>query len=215
MLSNNIPTIEKALKRNRARRVFSRHWSKRSAVVALLDAEHISEASLLLIQRAKREGDPWSGHMAFPGGRYERGDRTGWGTAKREMAEEVGFDADAPEHQLLNAKLAGRLSDYNTTKRVLPTKMVISAYVMTVDEQPRLHPNYEVADTIWLPMSYFSDFTNRDMMDFKFRGKDERLPCYRVSDEKVIWGITLTLIDELLIAHGVEIPHEKRNPRPD
>ena len=26
---------------------------------------------LLFIKRADHDGDPWSGHMAFPGGRYE------------------------------------------------------------------------------------------------------------------------------------------------
>ena len=204
MLDKTIPPVKHALKKHRARKVLSRHWSSRSAVVALLDGDHVSDASLLLIKRAQREGDPWSGHMGLPGGRYEKGDRSGWGTAKREMAEEVGFDADALEHKVLRPTLAGRLSDYNTAKRVLPTKMVISAYVMTVEQKPDLTLNHEVADTIWVPMTYFADPNNREFKDFKFRGKDERLPCYRYDDDKVIWGITLTLIDELLRAHGVD-----------
>ena len=33
------------------------------------------EPELLMIKRAEAEGDPWSGHIACPGGRMEPGDR--------------------------------------------------------------------------------------------------------------------------------------------
>ena len=46
--------------------------------------------AVLLIRRAERAGDPWSGHMALPGGRYEPKDPDLLGTALRETVEEVG-----------------------------------------------------------------------------------------------------------------------------
>jgi len=46
----------------------------------------------LMIKRAEREGDPWSGQVAFPGGRRERQDRSLLETATRETKEEVGID---------------------------------------------------------------------------------------------------------------------------
>lgn len=48
---------------------------------------------VFMIQRAKREGDPWAGHIALPGGRWEREDKDLRQTALREAREEVGLDA--------------------------------------------------------------------------------------------------------------------------
>ncbi|MGO9309711.1 MAG: NUDIX hydrolase [Spirochaetia bacterium] len=50
-------------------------------------------AEILFIKRAERAGDPWSGHLAFPGGRAEESDATLLDLAMRETAEEVGIDA--------------------------------------------------------------------------------------------------------------------------
>src|SRR5450432_2248558 len=45
---------------------------------------------LLLSRRAERAGDPWSGHLALPGGRYDAGDVDLLATAIRETEEETG-----------------------------------------------------------------------------------------------------------------------------
>lgn len=47
--------------------------------------------SVLLGRRARRESDPWSGHIALPGGRPEPRDRDLMDTALRECAEEAGI----------------------------------------------------------------------------------------------------------------------------
>ena len=47
---------------------------------------------VLFIERAVKEGDPWSGQMAFPGGRTELKDKSSLDTARRETLEEIGFD---------------------------------------------------------------------------------------------------------------------------
>jgi 8-oxo-dGTP pyrophosphatase MutT (NUDIX family) len=191
---------------NKPKKVFSRRWSKRSAVALVLDAETTDQASLLMIKRADSEGDPWSGHMAFPGGRAESVDRHGLATAKREMHEEVGFNIDgAAEQQKVNGRLVGRLSDIRTTRRVIPKPMVVSPYVFVVDHKPKLTPNYEVADTVWVPFSYFQDLSNRSTMEFKHSGRTIQMPCYRY-EGKVIWGMSLSMIEELLTISGIEVP---------
>lgn len=191
---------------NKPKKVFSRRWSKRSAVAMVLDAETTDAASLLMIKRADSENDPWSGHMAFPGGRAESIDQHGLATAKREMHEEVGFNIDgASEQQKLNGRLVGRLSDIRTTRRVIPKPMVVSPYVFLVDDQPKLTPNYEVADTVWVPFSYFQDLSNRSTMEFQHSGRTIKMPCYRY-EEKVIWGMSLSMIEELLRISGVDVP---------
>src|SRR5512147_1311947 len=64
----------------------------RQAAVAILLAERDGDAHALLIQRAERPGDPWSGHMAFPGGHREPHEHDLFLTAARETFEEVGID---------------------------------------------------------------------------------------------------------------------------
>ena len=66
----------------------------RHAAVALMLRERSGRLELLVIQRAEKAGDPWSGHMALPGGRREPGDRDAYDTARRETLEEVGIDLD-------------------------------------------------------------------------------------------------------------------------
>jgi 8-oxo-dGTP pyrophosphatase MutT (NUDIX family) len=77
---------------------------RQAAVAAVLRAPPDGgDAEILLMRRAERHGDPWSGHMAFPGGRREEGDATLLDTAIREAREEVGLDLRA--HGTLLARL--------------------------------------------------------------------------------------------------------------
>mgnify|MGYP003842875349 CR=1 FL=1 len=181
---------------------------KRSAVAMVLQVRQ-GELNILMIKRAEREGDPWSGHMAFPGGRHEDYDRNGLATAKREMHEEVGFDIDQLEGAHTPGQVIGRLSDFSTRQRAIPIDMVVSPYVFLVEKRPHLTINYEVADTVWIPLSYFADLRNRSSLQYSIAGKTVSLPCFRYSEEKVVWGMTLKMIDELLLIAGVAIPADR------
>ncbi|MFN7699333.1 MAG: NUDIX domain-containing protein [Deltaproteobacteria bacterium] len=46
----------------------------RAAVAAILRERAPGAPEVLFIRRAEKPGDPWSGHMAFPGGKQEPGD---------------------------------------------------------------------------------------------------------------------------------------------
>jgi len=71
------------LAEHRPRRKLVRRILARSAVGLYLSDHLPGGLSVLMIKRADREGDPWSGHMAFPGGRKDRGDSNTLVTAKR------------------------------------------------------------------------------------------------------------------------------------
>ena len=64
---------------------------KRAAVVLALRGEAL-DAEALFIVRATDERDPWSGHVALPGGREEPGDADLLETALRELREETGLE---------------------------------------------------------------------------------------------------------------------------
>lgn len=173
------------------RRRMMRRVLARSAV-ALFLADHLPDGlAVLMIKRAEREGDPWSGHMAFPGGRKDPADRNSLATAKRETAEEIGLEV---EH---HARLITRLSDVITHPRLRGGPMVITPYVFQLRSLPELVPNHEVAATVWVPLAFLAERANRQKMRWAPNGVPIELPCYLYGEYR-IWGLSLLMLDELL-----------------
>jgi 8-oxo-dGTP pyrophosphatase MutT (NUDIX family) len=162
----------------------------RAAVAAVL-REGERGAEFLFIHRAEDPRDPWSGHMAFPGGRVEADDAGQLAAALRETREEIGLDLSKDARQI------GRLSDIAAIGRGRPINMVITPFVFFVDRVPPLEPNHEVAEVVWVPASFLSDHRNRESMEYQRAGLSLELPCYRYQ-EHLIWGLTLGMVDELL-----------------
>lgn len=162
----------------------------RAAVAAVLRAGDAG-AEFLFIHRAEDPRDPWSGHMAFPGGRVDSRDADPLAAALRETREEVGLDLPSV------AELIGRLSDVAAIGRGRPMNMVITPFVFAADRVPPLTPNYEVEEVVWVPAGFLADHRNRESMDYQRAGLSLELPCYRYKDH-LIWGLTLGMVDELL-----------------
>ena len=70
---------------------FRRRFARASVALIFRSTENGGK-ELLFIQRARREGDPWSGDMAFPGGRLQPEDASARAAAERETLEETGMD---------------------------------------------------------------------------------------------------------------------------
>ena len=70
------------------------------AAVAIVVRPRVDEDEILLIRRSQRADDPWSGHMAFPGGRSEPSDADLCATAIRETRAAPGREIQpaAPRH---------------------------------------------------------------------------------------------------------------------
>ncbi|MEQ1567016.1 MAG: CoA pyrophosphatase [Myxococcota bacterium] len=156
-----------------------------AAVAAIFDPN----LDLLLIRRAHRPGDPWSEHLAFPGGRVEPDDPSPLQAAIRETAEEVGLD-------LSDAEPLGQLDD----KLAVGGKpgLVIRPFVFSTPRvRPALRPNEEVADTFWRPLPTLLSGEGRARMTWR-RGEHElELPCVEFDGQR-LWGLTLAMIDDLL-----------------
>lgn len=161
------------------------------AAVAAVFRQTGGDVEVLMIHRAEDPRDPWSGHMAFPGGRVDSADRNPLAAAVREAREEVDLDLET------EGELLGRLSDVAAVGRGRPMSLVIEPYVFAVDKEPALVPNREVAEIVWVPLGFLLDRSNRSTVPWKHGDAVVQLPCYRYEDH-VIWGLTFGMVDELL-----------------
>jgi 8-oxo-dGTP pyrophosphatase MutT (NUDIX family) len=96
----------------------------RRAAVAVTLAPGPEELEVLLIRRAEHEGDPWSGHMAFPGGHHDPTDPTLAATAERETLEEVGIDLAR------HGRLVSRLDEVQAQARGSALDMVVTPFTV-------------------------------------------------------------------------------------
>ena len=145
--------------------------------------------SLLLIRRAERAGDPWSGHMALPGGRQSVEDADLVATAIRETEEEVGF---SPSRE----QLAGSLDDVVPRTPVLPP-IAVRPFVFTLQSRPPLQINPEVAAVRWVSLDHLLDAGTQDTIELDIRGEQRQFAAYRV-EEGVVWGLTERIVSDLL-----------------
>ena len=155
---------------------------ERHAAVALLLREQLEALEVLVIKRAENTGDPWSGHMALPGGGREPGDRDVYDTARRETLEEIGID-------LAEGRFLGRLDD--TGPRRMPGQLVVSTVVVAIDAEPvRLDP-HEVVEAFWVPVDRLVE-TTVEIPDFP-----GRWPALTYKDRYIIWGLTHRILKQL------------------
>ena len=145
--------------------------------------------ALLLIRRAHREGDPWSGHMALPGGRAEPGDRDLIATAIRETAEEVGI-------VLQPGWLLGTLDDVAPRTPVLPP-VAVRPFVFRVPARPTLRLNQEVAEASWLELARLADPLLHQEIPIEVRGATRHYPAFVVPGG-VVWGMTERILTVFL-----------------
>lgn len=160
----------------------------RAAVAAVFRAGD-DDLELLFIQRATHDRDPWSGHMALPGGRVDPPDASTRATAERETLEELGLD-------LTRAISLGSLDDVDGG-RVTGRPLIVSAHCYHLEgERPVLTPNYEVDDVIWVPLATLLDPDRHiDHLDAR---SGRRFPGIQLDNpHQVVWGLTLRLLTDL------------------
>ena len=161
------------------------------AAVAIMVREGQEATELLMIRRATREGDPWSGHMGFPGGRRDPGDHSNFFCALRETEEELGVDLSRWGAPL------GELSDVNTGWRKDRPEMLVTPFIFSVSELPELTPNDEVDDVVWVPLHFLMDKGNREPLEWEWKGQKMETDSY-LYDCYRIWGLSLMMIDEMM-----------------
>lgn len=155
---------------------------REAGVALVLRPRAETDAEVLLIRRAERAGDPWSGQVALPGGRHSAIDTSLEDTAVRETLEEVGLDIRA------NGTVLGALDDLRPRTPALPP-IIVRPFVCVVPEPPPLELNYEVAASRWIPVSELFAPSARVQTTVEVRNLRMRVDAY-VVDDYLVWGMT-------------------------
>jgi 8-oxo-dGTP pyrophosphatase MutT (NUDIX family) len=156
---------------------------KHAAVAAIF----VPGPELLFIRRAEAPGDPWSGHIAFPGGRVDAGDVSPFAAAVREVGEEVGID-------LVGAEVLGTL---DPLRPISGLPLAVHPFAFALADDPVVTLNREVQSVHRLSLDALLSGEGRGEMTFTWSGKELTLP--RVDFQGLrLWGMTLRIVDELL-----------------
>jgi 8-oxo-dGTP pyrophosphatase MutT (NUDIX family) len=158
-----------------------------SAVVAiLLHQDSADELATLLIHRAERINDPWSGQIGLPGGRVEKFDGSAQEAVRREVREEVGLELST------EGELLGTLSLGHPMRN---TEMWVQPWVYGLHHRPEVTIGPEVQQAFWVSLSKLPSL--RGTSEVEIRGFRRVVEAFLV-DGKVVWGFTYRVLNELL-----------------
>jgi 8-oxo-dGTP pyrophosphatase MutT (NUDIX family) len=165
--------------------------TRQAAVAVILRAragDRKDGTELLFIRRAEKAGDPWSGHMAFPGGHIESSDGSLLAAAVRETHEEIGLDlAQTATH-------IGTLDHQRAQPRGRPLNMVIAPYVFRLDTVATFEPNHEVAEVVWTPLDPMVSGDNHTEEERVVGGSPVLFSGYRINGGHFVWGLTYRML---------------------
>lgn len=175
--------------------------TREAAVAAILRPGNHTEAMFIL--RASREGDPWSGQMAFPGGHRDPEDLSIRHTAERETWEEVGLDLSS------HARHLGELDQIRVRPRGRDIDMVVTPVLYVLESEPAvLNPNDEVAEILWGSLDEMYAGTSRTEETFHVAGQSQQFPGYSVG-EQVVWGLTMRMLEQFFTMLNPEFESEQ------
>lgn len=159
--------------------------SEMKTAVALVLAPGPHGREVLLIHRAESPRDPWSGHMALPGGRREDGDRDLLDTAVRETLEETGV-------RLKRSDCAEALDDLRPRARSIP-KVLIRPHVFLLERKPPVRASGEVAGILWVPLARLEGSRCR----VRVPDRKVHVDAFLVGPH-IVWGITYRILRAFL-----------------
>ncbi len=145
---------------------------------------------MLFIKRAEKAGDPWSGHMAFPGGHRDPSDVDLRAAAMRETQEEIGLD-------ISTATMLGELPRQRPMS--VRSNMLVAPFVFEIEGDPPLTLNHEVAATAWAPVAPMHRGENvvRSKPPFQVdspNGEPGAFSGFRLAGGYFVWGMTYRMV---------------------
>lgn len=178
---------------------------KKQASVSLILTQEDEQFKVLFIKRVTHPLDPWSGHMAFPGGHLDLGSEDSVQAAIRETSEEVGLKLSEDGHYL------GRLNDFQVHFKGLPQNFIIYPHVfyLSPEASSKIQPDEsEVAGWFWIGIDYFNQNQNMKPYHYQMGQQIVELPSFEYQDE-FIWGITYMIMMEFFQKlDGLKLPQK-------
>ncbi len=162
----------------------------RTAVAVLLRFDR-GMPDVLLMKRAERADDRWSGHISLPGGRESPADADLLATAMRETDEELGVDLGA------GARLIGRLQPLRAMAGGVVLPMVIAPFVFVETRPVTIALGHEAQEAFWLPLDLAASGAISGEYPYVLGPETRQLPCWQYQGH-VVWGLTYRMIDDLL-----------------
>ena len=156
---------------------------RRAAVAIVLRVGAGGALEILMIKRAEHDSDPWSGHIALPGGRWEPQDADLEATAIRETLEETGIDIAA------SGRIVGTLDELYPRTPSLPP-IIVRPFVAVARSDVSIIPSPEVADAFWVRLGDLREHarwiqTNVIVRDGELRG----VTAFQ-HGQYTVWGMT-------------------------
>ncbi len=169
---------------------YALHEHTRQAAVAVILKLDKGHTEALFILRASHEGDPWSGHMAFPGGHRDPGDDQLRHTAERETLEEIGLDLN------IHSRFIGEIDAVRANPRGRNLDMIVTPFVYLLENvDVSMTANYEVADILWGSLNDMHSGNALTTGEFQVQGEHHRFPGYDVHGQ-IVWGLTYRMLDQ-------------------
>lgn len=157
------------------------------ASVALIEWQKEGASQVLVLQRADHPHDPWSGNLAFPGGRWQQGDLDLLQTCTRETHEECGFLLQ-PEDLVCGLPMACAGHFHQKEIWVKPWHFRLQA-------KPCIRLDLrEMQRFFWVDRTTLMEADRRSVFS-PMPGRSE--PCMRIGDIP-LWGFTLRVLDDWL-----------------
>lgn len=167
---------------------------RKAAVALIFRAGADGKPELLFIKRSDYPGDPWSGQVAFPGGREEPGDTSLADTATRETREETGIDLAR------DGTFIGTLDDLRPRINRLPD-VIVRPYVVLLGRYEPLLLSHEVALAFWIPLAALKEAASWRDTQVLARGIQINTRAFH-HEGHVVWGMTERILGQLVALIG-------------
>jgi len=154
-----------------------------NAAVALILKPKGDDLNALFVKRVENLADPWSGQMAFPGGKRDFGDANLKATVVRETFEETGIN-------LLDCcRFLGVLTALSSRPR--PDLRVLP-FVVLLEREPLIKLNEkELEGFVWIPLHEIISHRRSAKVSFG------EVPAFVVGSI-VIWGLTYRMLENFI-----------------
>lgn len=154
-----------------------------NAAVALLLKPEKTDLNVLFVKRVENLADPWSGQMAFPGGKRDLKDANLVKTVVRETLEETGINL------LRRSRFLGVLTALSSRPR---PELKILPFVVLLEHKPLIKlSEKELQGFVWISLDEIAKHRGSARLSFG------EVPAFIIGNI-VIWGLTYRILEDLL-----------------